>query len=129
MFCTIPDPAEALNKIFGELQTVTTTPMDVVSSVLNNESTLLLCEDGWVVCYIAEEADRRIFWVWAAYARGAKAWEKYMPALEAIAVEHDCVEIGFNSAREGFKRTLKNTGYKPVSIEYRKNLDGQTKST
>lgn len=126
MFYEKESVTEALNEILPSLLKLQaaggSNAGEIVEAISNGKAKVFFCETGYIVAYINEEADgARTFFIWSAEASG-KAFDTYMPWIEALAASQRCKYVGFHTTRKGFTRKLKNTGFKPVSVEYRKEL-------
>lgn len=125
MFYQLYDVEEALELLDEGLkeidQTDGTWRYETVNHILSKRCAPLFCDDGWVIVELMN--DGQLFFIVAAYGFGEVFLER-MAELEELAKNSGCTSIGFNTTRRGFERKLKDTGFKPVSTEYRKTLDG-----
>lgn len=82
-------------------------PEDLYAACLYGKASLLMCEDGYVICRLQEDntTGQQQMWIWQASASISGAVEKYQHELDQLCIKSGASVMMMASSRKGWRKT------------------------
>lgn len=93
--------------------------IDILNQIIQGHVSCFIGKgEDSLTCYVKEESNTKILWIWTAFSNHGDAISHYYDDIIQLAKDTGCTSIRWSSKRMGYMKKLQKLGGKIHQIEY-----------